>query len=247
MQRQLKYLFTPLQVGPLMLRNRIVSTPHATHYIDDDQEAYYQGEKAKGGVAMCCLGVHLVDGALKDSPGTNYLNFNIDDGIIPYLHNIAEKVHEYGGTLVEELAHFGSNWNYLNAVAAAPKAASPVYSDKFVVLPYEVQLEEMEMIADSFGKAAKRTSQAGLDGVLIHAGFGNLLSSFISPKYNQRTDEYGGNARNRLKFIFMIIDKIRAAIREDMALGIRINGDEFVEGGGNDRIHERNRVYLVKE
>lgn len=233
MATQFKYLFTPIDAGPMRLRNRIVSTAHAPLFGKDhmyiEQEIYYQAEKARGGVALCCLGSVGVDPDLLAAMPSGIIA-NIDARIIPWYQKISEAVHEYGGKLVAQLAHYGPSLNFRFTMTTA-LAPSPVLTDIHKVIPCKIQLNEMQRIAKYFGLAAGRAKAGGLDGVQIHASHGNLLGQFLSPRFNLRTDEFGGSIENRLRFIFMVIEEVRNNIGQDMALGIRISGDEFIEGG----------------
>lgn len=233
MAAEFKYLFTPIDVGPMRLRNRIVSTAHTPFFGRNnmyiEQEIYYQAEKAKGGVALCCLGSVGVDPDLLAAMPSGIIA-NIDDRIIPWYQKISAAVHEYGGKLVAQLAHYGPSLNFRFTMTTA-LAPSPVLTDINKVMPRQIQLDEMQRIAKYFGLAAGRAKAGGLDGVQVHASHGNLLGQFLSPRFNLRTDEFGGSTENRLRFIFMVIEETRNNIGRDIALGIRISGDEFIEGG----------------
>ncbi len=230
---EFKYLFTPIDVGPMRLQNRIVSTSHAPLFGKDhmylEQDIYYQAEKAKGGVALCCLGAVGVDPDLLAAMPSGMVA-NIDERITPWYQKISAAVHEHGGKIVAQLAHYGSslNFRFTMTVAVAP---SPVMTDKHKVIPRQIQPDEMQKVAKYFGLAAGRAKAGGVDGILIHASHGNLLGQFLSPRFNLRNDEFGGSVENRLRFIFMIAEEIRNNIGQGLALGIRISGDEFMEGG----------------
>ena len=233
MATQFRYLFTPIDIGPMKLRNRIVSTAHTPFFGRNsmyiEQEIYFQAEKAKGGVALCCLGSVGVDPDLLGALPSGIIA-NIDDQIIPWYQRISEAVHEYGGKLVAQLAHYGANMNW-RFTMTVPIAPSPMLIDSRKVMPRQMQIDDMQRVAKYFGLAAGRAKVGGLDGVQLHASHGNLLSNFLSPRFNHRTDEFGGSIENRLRFIFMVIEEIRNNIGRDIALGIRISGDEFMEGG----------------
>ena len=233
MVTQFRYLFTPIDVGPMRLRNRIVSTAHTPFYAKDnmytEREMYYQAEKAKGGVAVCCFGSVAVDPDLVGAMPSGLIA-DIDERVIPWYQRISEAVHEYGGKLVAQLAHYGASLNS-RFTWMIPLAPSPLLTDIQKTIPRQIELDEMQRVARYFGLAAGRCKTGGLDGILLHAAHGNLLNQFLSPRYNIRTDEFGGSTENRLRFIFMVIEEIRKNIGRDMALGIRIPGDEFIEGG----------------
>lgn len=233
MVTEFKYLFTPIEVGSMRLRNRIVSTSHTPFFAKDhmytETEIYYQAEKAKGGAALCCFGSVGVDPDIVAAMPSGIVA-DIDDRIVPWYQKISEAVHGYGGKLVAQLAHYGPGLSS-RFTWVVPVAASPLLTDIQKTIPREIEIEDMKRIAKYFGLAAGRGKTGGLDGILIHAAQGNLLSQFLSPRYNVRTDEYGGSTENRLRFIFMVIEETRNIIGRDIALGIRIPGDELIEGG----------------
>lgn len=233
MVTQFRYLFTPIDIGPMRLRNRIVSTAHTPFYAKDnmytEREMYYQAEKAKGGVALCCFGSVGVDPDLVGAMSSGIIA-DIDDRVIPWYQRISKAVHEYGGKLVAQLAHYGASLN-TRFTWVIPLAPSPILTDIHKTIPRQMELDDMQRVARYFGLAAGRCKAGGLDGIQIHATHGNLLAQFLSPRFNLRTDEFGGSTENRLRFIFMVIDEIRSNIGRDLALGIRVSGDELIEGG----------------
>jgi len=232
---EFRYLFTPIDVGPIRLRNRIVSAPHtdcfAKDNIYDEREIYYQVDKAKGGAAMLCSGVQVVDPRQAAIMPSTFVP-NIDDRIIPWYKKISDAVHEHGAKFVAELGHEGGLWSTrLHDDAFPPLAASPIPSDVHKEVPIELDREEIEKIAKLFGEAAARVKAGECDGIVVLASHGELLMSFYSPLFNTRTDEFSGPMENRLRPLFMVIDEIRKNVGRDLALGIRISGDEFMEGG----------------
>ncbi len=235
MATEFKYLFTPIDVGPMRLRNRIVSPPHtdcfAKDNLYDEREIYYQVEKAKGGTAMLCNGVQVVDPRQAAIMPARFVP-NIDDRVIPWYRKISDAVHEHGAKFVAELSHEGGVWSTRHREDAFPPlAASPIPSDIHKEVPVEIDQEEIGRIAKMFGEAAARVKAGGCDGIIILAGHGEFLMSFLSHLFNTRTDEFSGPMENRLRPLFMVIDEIRKNIGRDLALGVRISGDEFMEGG----------------
>ncbi|GAI20215.1 unnamed protein product, partial [marine sediment metagenome] len=212
-----------------------MSAPHtdcfAKDNIYDEREIYYQVEKAKGGAAMLCSGVQVVDPRQAAVMPPTFVP-NIDDRIIPWYKKISDAVHEHGAKFVAELGHEGGLWSTrLHDDAFPPLAASPIPSDVHKEVPIELDREEIEKIAKLFGEAAARVKAGGCDGIVVLASHGELLMSFYSPLFNTRTDEFSGPMENRLRPLFMVIDEIRKNVGRDLALGIRISGDEFMEGG----------------
>jgi len=98
-------------------------------------------------------------------------------------------------------------------------------------MPKEMESEEIEEMIEYFGRSAENCREAGFDGIELHGGHGYLINQFLSPYYNRRTDEYGGSAENRLRFLLRVIDRVKAVTANDLALGVRLSGDDMVPGG----------------
>jgi len=226
-----RYLFTPIDVGPMTLRNRIVSSPHGTLLEGDERYLYYQIERAKGGAAMLCTGITEVDPRYTDLTYKG-LAYNIDDSIIPWYKKISDAVHEHGAKFVTELSFRANLWpTRLYPEAAPVLSVSTVPGDIIKEAPLEIDHEGIERMVKQFGSAAARAKAGGCDGIIVLAAAGHLLMEFYSPLFNTRTDEFSGPMENRLRPLFMVINEIRKNIGQDMALGVRICGDEFMPGG----------------
>ena len=230
MSSHFPHLFSPLRVGPLTLRNRIVSTPHATGYVTgylhDEREVYYQAEKAKGGVGLQFMGATHVLGAQR------YLGIaaNVDETIVPVYRRIAAAVHAHGGLIGAQLTHVGAMGDA--SLQETPLLApSPIANDHERQTPKEAEPEELEAIATAFGAAARRIRDGELDAVILQFGHGYLLSNFLSPRWNRRRDHYGGSTDHRVHFPLEVLGEVRRMVGGDFPLGVRISGDEHLEGG----------------
>jgi len=235
MVTEFKYLFSSIDVGPMKLKNRIVSAPNTSNfgkgYLFTEKELYYQIEKAKGGAAMLCSGMAVVDPILGYVMRPTFMP-NINDSVIPWYRRVSDAVHEYGAKYVVELGHEGAVWaTRFFPEASPPVAASPIPDDMHKEMPIEIDREGLERITRLHGEAAARVKAGGCDGIVIHAAHGELVMSFLSPLFNTRTDEFSGPMENRIRPLLMVIDEIRKVIGQDLALGVRISGDEFMEGG----------------
>ncbi|MDP2950336.1 MAG: hypothetical protein Q8P22_12465, partial [Chloroflexota bacterium] len=228
---QFKHLFTPLKIGSFTVRNRILSTAHATGYGEDglpsERHLYYWASKSKGGIGLICTEVQPVHPSAATAP--MLIHAWKDDCIAPF-RKVVDGVHEYGAKIVAQLWHPGRSTSsaYDGQAAWAP---SPIASPLYMETPHEMTGEEIEEIVHSFGDCARRMREAGLDGVEIHAAHGYLIEQFISPTSNRRLDGYGGDEENRLRFAHEVIDAVRAAAGPDFTVGIRISGDQFEPGG----------------
>jgi 2,4-dienoyl-CoA reductase-like NADH-dependent reductase (Old Yellow Enzyme family)/thioredoxin reductase len=244
MVQEFKYLFTPLDVGPMNLRNRIVSTPHATCFpMTNDQEAYYQAEKAKGGVSLCCTGATLVDP--EEAEAVEAFIDGSDDKVVPWYQKISEEVHKYDGKIAVELTTFGCVGIHKKIVNRPAVAPSPISVSAYKNVPIALSKEQINREVKLFANAAVRAEAGGFDGVIILAGHGHLLHAFLSPFANHRTDEFGGTVENRARLILMILTTIRKAVGQNIALGIRIAGDEYLEGGINTKVAKETAAYIA--
>ncbi len=222
-------LFQPIRLGSVDIRNRICLTGHGTgmgrDFKPDDRQVAYYTERALGGVGLIMLGSQQVH---PTSPGITNLLCNYDDGIIPGLARIARGVQGHGARIFGYLSHMGL------ASSARPLplwSASAVHDQKYGEVAHAVTPAEMGELVAAYRSAARRNVEAGLDGIEVHCGHGLLLHQFLSPLSNHRTDAYGGSLENRVRFPAEILAAIRDVIGPDVPLGIRISGDELVEGG----------------
>ena len=112
-----------------------------------------------------------------------------------------------------------------------PVSASNIPSKAGGEIPRPLEKEEIYEIAKKYGEAAKRAQTAGFDAVEIHAGHSYLISQFLSPLYNDRTDEFGGSIENRTRFARLVIDEVRKNVGPNFPILLRLSADEFMEGG----------------
>ncbi len=230
---QFKQLFTPLRVGSFTARNRIVSTAHGTgmtaNGLPSEQHLAYWGAKARGGIGLIITEVDNVH----PSSGTGPTMIQLwRDEIIEPFGRIADHIHEHGARIVAQLNHSGRN-TYGMAPVEPMWSASPIKStyEYQTETPYEPTADDLQEVVQAYASAAGRAQEAGLDGVEIHAAHDYFLEQFMSPKSNQRTDEYGGSEENRLRLVHEVIDAVRAQVGSDFTVGLRVNGDEHAQGG----------------
>lgn len=224
-----KQLFSPIRLGNVDIRNRIVLTGHGTGMPRDgrpnDQMIAYYEQRAKGEVGLIMLGSQQVH---PSSPGITGLLCNYDDSIIPGLKAVATTVQRHGTKIFGYLSHMGL------ATSARPVAvwsASAAYEQKYGEVAHPMTVEEIELLVKAHADAAGRCVEAGLDGIEVHCGHGLLLQQFLSPLTNKRTDLYGGVLENRVRFPQAVLAAVRRRVGPDVPLGIRCSGDELVEGG----------------
>lgn len=226
-------IFNPLTVKNMTIKNRIVMTPMGTNYGEQNGEMsflhmdYYE-QRAKGGV-----GLIIVENASVDSPqgsnGTTQLRID-HDNYIPRLFKLCETVHSHGACIAVQINHAGAS-ALSSRINMQPVSASNLPSKKGGEIPRPLQKEEITAIVKKYGEAAKRAQAAGFDAVEIHAGHSYLISQFLSPTTNNRTDEFGGSKENRARFAKMVMDEVRSQVGPMFPIMIRISADELVEGG----------------
>lgn len=227
-------LFKPFTIKGVTFKNRIMSTSHAPGYGKDGkpQERYqaYHEEKAKGGLGLTMFGG--VTTVAVDSPANEYNQINAsDDSVIPFFQQLADRVHKHGAKLMVQLSHIGrkARWDldpWLPAIA--PSALREPYHR---IHPKAMEDWDIRRVAKAYAKAAGRAKKGGLDGFEFQCGFQNLMDTFWSPIANQRTDKYGGGLENRTRFVREVIELTREEVGADFLMGVRMSGDELLEGG----------------
>ena len=233
MKSKYSHIFSPFTVQRMTTKNRIVMTPMGTNFGEHSGEMsflhinYYE-QRAKGGV-----GLLTVENASVYSPqgsnGTTQLRIDRDE-FIPRLFNLCERVHKHGACISIQLNHAGAS-AMSSRTGEQPVSASNIPSKEGGEIPRPLEKDEIYMIVKKYGEAAKRAQIAGFDAVEIHAGHSYLLSQFLSPLTNKRTDEFGGNAENRARFTRLVIDEVRKQVGPFFPIFVRISADEFLDGG----------------
>lgn len=232
MSDQFRYLFSPLQIGNVTVKNRIYFGPHGTMFADQDHildERYieYLRARAKGGAGLIIAGMMNVMFNCRHLMGIQEI---YDERCVPMLKRMGEAVHEAGAKIFVQIAHKGRETD-IELTRLPSWSASPNHSSTFRNIPKEMEVEDIKTVVNAFGRAAGFAKEAGLDGVEIHGASGYLMAQFMSPFTNKRTDEYGGSLENRLRFPLEVIDAIREATGDDFVLGMRITGDDLLPGG----------------
>ncbi|HEY5853579.1 MAG TPA: FAD-dependent oxidoreductase, partial [Aldersonia sp.] len=221
-------LLSPLQVGSVVLKNRIFSSGHDTVMVHDgavtDQFVEYHRARAAGGTGLIIL---QVAGIHETARYTSHVLMATDDDCIPGYRRVAEAVHEHGCRLFGQIFHPGreimESGDGALPVAYAPSA---VPNERFRVMPRPMSQAMIAEVVAGYAAGAQRLQRAGLDGVEIVASHGYLPAQFLNPTVNLRTDEYGGDLENRVRFLREIIAAVRAAVGSDFAVGVRLSGDE---------------------
>lgn len=234
MKDKYTHIFEPLTVRTMTIKNRICMMPMGTNYGEQNGEMsflhidYYR-QRAKGGT-----GLLIVENANVDFPqgsnGTTQLRID-HDNYLPRLYKFCEDMHRYGTKVSIQINHAGASAMSSRIGGLQPVSASNIPSKTGGATPRPLTKDEILAIVKKYGEAAKRAQTAGFDAVEIHAGHSYLISQFLSPVYNDRTDEFGGSIENRTRFCRMIIDEVRSQIGPHMPIMLRLSADEFVKGG----------------
>ena len=226
----LSHLFNPIQIGNMTVKNRLMMSAMSINFgVDEnchvtDQLIEYFVERARGEVGMMLVGggsVHPGGQELPDLPQM------YDDSCIPSLKIMVDRVKKYDTKFGVQLMH-GGRQSYL------PQKVAPSAIPAPAVVKGEVRalrVEEIKELAACFGDSARRCREAGFDFIEIHGAHGYLINQFLAPNSNIRTDEYGGSFENRTRFLFEIIEAIRERAGKEFPVGIRINGNDYIENG----------------
>jgi len=219
-------MFEPGRMGRLELKNRIVFPPMITRYMNEkggisDRLIDYYAERARGGA-----GLIVIEASYPRSsgyPGRIYLN---DDKFIPGLRRLVETVRREGARIVCEVnPHRG------RADEHDPASASNIPHPYTGIVPRSLSVPEIKSLEEDFGKGVRRVKEAGFDGVMIHGATGYLVSEFLSPLINKRTDEYGGNISGRAKFALELVEVAKDCAGTDYPIIFRLMADDKMEGG----------------
>lgn len=224
-------LFSPLRIGNITLKNRIEVAPMGTEpntsgYLSEQNLAAYE-RRAKGGAAIVTRGETLVHAHTGSAHG-NKCNLDNEGFMCSHLQ-LTDRIHQHNALANIEILHSGARAHpqFTNGIVYGPSAQPGVYGVDVTPMDEDI----MNEIADAFAHGAYVAKFGGFDMVMIHGGHGWLLSEFLSPIYNTRTDKYGGSIENRARFPLMVIDRIRKAVGPDFPIEFRMSGDEFLEGG----------------
>ncbi|WP_019241095.1 MULTISPECIES: oxidoreductase [Bacillus] len=229
-----KHIFEPLTVKSMTLKNRIVMPPMGTNFggqhgeFNEDHISYYE-QRAKGGTGLIIVENANVDYPL-GSNGTTQIRID-HDKYIPGLFNLTETLHKYGTNVSIQINHAGASAIPDRIEGLTPVSASTIPSKTGGVTPRPLSKEEILNIVEKYGKAARRAQIAGFDAVEIHAGHSYLICQFLSPLYNDRTDEFGGNYENRARFARLVIDRVRAEVGPFFPIMLRFSADDLLAGG----------------
>ncbi|MGH4050099.1 MAG: NADH:flavin oxidoreductase [Clostridium sp.] len=226
-------LLKPLENCKLTLNNRLVMPPMATSKSEEDGKVSkgileYYDEKSRGGFISLIIIEHSFI-TIKGKASDRQLCV-ADDSMVKGLKELAAVIHKNGSKTVMQINHAGSAANE-KVTGHAPVGPSAIANPRLGKVPSELTIEEIKVIISEFASAARRTKEAGFDGVEIHSAHGYLLNQFFSPLTNKREDEYGGEIAGRIKIHLEIIKAVREIVGNDFPILLRLGGCDYIEGG----------------
>jgi mycofactocin system FadH/OYE family oxidoreductase 2 len=227
------HLFSPLRIGNLTVRNRIMQTAHvklfASGGVDSRRNLDYQLARAKGGAGLLITGNRVVHPT--STTGFPRISWTFLEGATEANRGLTDAVHEHDAVIFEQLNHFGLNASSDSAddlrVLWGPSAVkSPAYGET----PKAMEHEDIREVVEWWGHAAELSREGGFDGTEVHISHSYLLHQFLSPLYNKRTDEYGGSFENRIRLSREVIEEVRRRVGPDFVVGVRISLSDFIPG-----------------
>jgi len=230
---KLEYIFQPIQVKDVIIRNRVVMAPMNNDYASPKGEVTsqvidYFAERAKGGVGAIITSAAAVDARAKKRVGELCI---YSDDFIDGLKDLTTAVHNEGAKIFLQIIHVGREL-VSNTTAEFPY--EPV-GPSALVHPvtgepcHELTIEEIHEIQEKFIQAVQRAEKAGFDGVEVHGAHGYLITQFTNPFTNRRTDEYGGGLEGRMRFPLEIVKGIREKTSGNLLICYRLNVNELFE------------------
>lgn len=224
-------LFTPCEINGMTLPNRFVRSATWDGMAADDgmctpQQVDLIANLVKGGVGLIITGHAYVR---KDGQAGHGQLGIYKDELESGLKDMVKVVHERSGKIILQLAHAGF---YAKSALTGQTPLAPSAVEGLSKSPRkQMSIKDIQEVIESFGEAAKRAKKAGFDGVQIHSAHGYLLSQFLSPVFNHRTDDYGGEIQNRARALLEVLQTIQNALDKDYPILVKLNSRDFVENG----------------
>ena len=231
MDQTSRLLFTPMKLGSLTLKNRIVFSAHLTNYAEEympsDRHAYYYRERARGGAGLIITEEHSTHPT--DHPYEKLIHaFHAE--VVPHYRRITEMIHAEGVPILAQINHNGGQGSgmFTRLPAWAPSAvADPLFRE----VPKAVELEDIQAIIQGYAQVARHTQLGGFDGVELQCSHSSIVRQFLSRHNNRRADAYGGSLEGRMRLLREIIAAIRDRCGRSYVLGVRLCGDELIRDG----------------
>lgn len=241
----MKLIFEKTSLAGLILKNRLwrsatwLGLASENGHITPEITKRYE-ELAHGGVGTIITG--LANAMEEEKPYPGMLSIYSDDYISEY-KKFTDMIHFYDTNIVMQIAYGGSTTS-ISAEGRIIWGPSAVENPSSGIVPQEMTKEDISKLINAMGQAALRAKKSGFDGVQIHAAHGYLFSQFLAPYFNIRTDEYGGDIKNRSRIIFEVLESIQDIAGEDFPVFIKMHCDDF---WGDKGIDESDSLYVAKE
>ena len=226
-------IFEPITIKRTTIKNRIAMTPMGTNYGETSGEMSnrhmnYYSLRAKGGVGLIILENANIEYPV-GSNGTSQIRID-HDSFMPRYYQLVENLHKNGATVAIQINHAGASASSART-GMETVSSSNIPTKAGGETPRPMTKEEIITTVKKYGEAAKRVQAIGFDAIEIHCGHSYLMSQFISPYYNKRTDEFGGSVENRLRFPRMVLEEVRKNVGPWFPIIVRISAEERVPGG----------------
>jgi len=227
-----KEVFKPIKIGNITIPNRIVFPPITTNSADDEgfvtkKLINFHKHVAEGGAGISIVGATAVREDGKIVANTQMLD---DDRYVESFGQLFETIKENSSIASIQLVHSGRQISS-NVIGKQPVAPSPIPYPGAKETPRELSVQEIKELVVCFSEAAYRAKMAGADMIELHGAHGYLISGFLSPFSNKRTDKYGGSIENRTRSVREILEETRKKVGLNYPICCRISADEFVDGG----------------
>lgn len=224
-------LFEQTSIGNMSLPNRFIRSATWEGLADKNGFVTHRltemmVDLARGEVGLIITGYAFVSHEGQSSPGQLAV---YDDRFLPGLRDMVLAVHSAGGKMALQLVHGGCNAN--SELTGLECIGPSAVKKDGQVMCRQAGTQDIAAIISAFARAAGRAKQAGFDAVQIHAAHGFLLSQFLSPAFNKRKDEYGGEFENRARLVLQVVKSVREIVGQDYPVLIKLNSEDFMEGG----------------
>lgn len=236
MGNDFKRLFEPGRIGKMELPNRIVMAPMGLGYAHLDgrfsqRHIDYFAARARGGVGLIITELTKVERTI-EPPLDLPLAMADSDRFVPAMTDLVDAVHDYGTKIAIQLTAGLGRQLDLRIIDKPPVSASevPAFQDPSII-SRAMSIDEIQTMVEAFGKAAERAQMAGFDMIELHGHVGFLIDQFMSPIWNKRKDQYGGDFEGRMRFAVEIVESIRKNVGPDMALSFRLSVEHGIPGG----------------
>lgn len=232
MSSRYPHVFSPIKIGPVDVRNRVYMPPHGLlalvaggphgSLVPSDQMAEYFAERAENGVGLL---FHSLT-----APPRVRMSCALYEESIPAFRAVADMVHRHGAKIMAQLHYVDRHSNPWDSVGGMAPTFGPSERQRWGTPDSvrEISRDEIQRLLDYHARCARNLAEAGYDGIEIHTSHGTLHEQFLSPYFNRRTDEYGGDWAGRLRFLVETLQTVTSASGSDMAIGLRLNVDELI-------------------